>query len=47
MAAEENLKVSLYKIEVYLLKIMPVILALLDVLNTFLSLFHIDAPIIS
>lgn len=44
---EENLKVSLYKIEVYLLKIIPIILALLDILNTFLSLFHIQVPIIS
>lgn len=47
MAVEESLKVSLYKIEVYLLKIIPIILALLDILNTFLSLFYIEAPIIS
>ena len=47
MAAEENLKVSLYKIEVYLLKFIPVVLAFGDLLNTLLSLFEIDAAIIS
>lgn len=47
MAVEESLKVSLYKIEVYLLKIIPVILAIGDLINTFLSLFKIDAAIIS
>lgn len=47
MVKEENLKISLYKIEVYLLKIIPVILALGDLLNTLLSLFNINAVIIS
>lgn len=47
MAVEENLKVSLYKIEVYLLKVIPVVLALGDLLNTLLYLFKIDAAIIS
>lgn len=47
MATEESLKVSLYKIEVYLLKIIPVILAIGDLANTLLSLFEISAPVIS
>lgn len=47
MAVEENLKVSLYKIEVYSLKVIPIILALGDLLNTLLYLFEIDAAIIS
>lgn len=47
MAAEENLKVSLYKIEVYLLKVIPVVLAFGDLLNTLLYLFGVDAAIIS
>lgn len=47
MAAEENLKVSMYKMEVYLLKIIPVILAIGDLANTLLSLFEISAPVIS
>lgn len=47
IAVEENLKVSLYKIEVYLLKVIPVVLALGDLLNTLLSLFKIGAAIIS
>lgn len=47
MIQEENLKVSLYKIEVCLLKVIPIILALGDLINTLLSMFEIDAPIIS
>lgn len=47
MAVEENLKISLYKIEVYLLKVIPIVLALGDLLNTLLYLFDIDAAIIS
>ena len=47
MAAEENLKVSLYKIEVYSLKVIPVVLAIGDLLNTLLYLFKVNAAIIS
>lgn len=47
MAAEENLKVSLYKIEVYSLKVIPVVLAIGDLLNTLLYWFKVNAAIIS
>lgn len=47
MTVEVNLKVSLYKIEVYLLKVIPTVLAVGDLINTLLSLFSIEAAIIS
>lgn len=47
MAVEVNLKASLCKIEVYLLKIIPMVLAIGDLTNTLLSLFRIDTVIIS
>lgn len=47
MTVEGNLKVSLYKIEVYLLKVIPIVLAIGDLINTLLSLFNIDTAIIS
>jgi hypothetical protein len=37
----------LYKVEIYFLKIIPMLLALTTLLNTLLSYFYIDAPILS
>lgn len=42
MAAEENLKNSLFKIELFLLKILPMLLAFCNLLNTILSYFYDD-----
>lgn len=41
------LQKSLYKIELYIIKIIPYILALFYLLNTTLSYFYIDIPLIS
>lgn len=46
MAVEERLKdKTLYKLELYLLKIIPMLLALIAFLNTVLSYFDIDLVI--
>ena len=46
--AEVRLRSSLYKIELYLIKVIPVLTAAMALLNTILSfVFDIDAPIIS
>lgn len=47
MAVEENLSKSLYKIELYILKIIPMIMALLCLVNTTLFYFSIDVPILT
>lgn len=52
MAAEANLRSnalqkSLYKIELYIIKVIPYVLALFYLLNTILSYFYIDIPLIS
>ena len=52
MAVEANLRSntlqkSLYKIELYIIKVIPYILALFYLLNTILSYFYIDIPLIS
>lgn len=47
MAAAESLNKSLYKIELYLMKIMPMLYALLSLLNTVLSYLDIDCVILS
>ena len=48
MKKEENLKSkTLYKIELYLIKIIPMILSLIALLNTILSYFYIDVPLLS
>ena len=45
---EERLKSKyLYKIELYSIKTIPVILAALCLLNTILSYFYIDVPLLS
>ena len=41
------LQKSLYKIELYIIKVIPYILALFYLINTALSYFYIDAPLIS
>lgn len=47
MAVAESLNKSLYKIELYLMKIMPMLYALLSLLNTVLSYLDIDCVILS
>ena len=48
MAAEERLRSkSLYRIELYLIKIIPYIMALIYLLTTVLSYFYIDVPFLS
>ena len=47
MLAEGNLSKLLYKIELYLIKIIPIIIAFIYLLNTILSYFYIDLPILS
>ena len=47
MAVVESLSKSLYKIELYLMKIMPMLYALLSLLNTILSYLDIDCVILS
>ena len=41
------LQKSLYKIELYIIKVIPYILALFYLVNTVLSYFYIDIPLIS
>ena len=41
------LQKSLYKIELYIIKVIPYILALFYLINTALSYFYIDIPLIS
>lgn len=48
MEAEVKLRNSLYKIELYLIKTIPILTATVYLLNTILSfVFDIDAPILS
>lgn len=47
MAVEENLSKFLYKIELYLLKVIPMIMAALHLANTTLFYFGIDLEILS
>lgn len=47
MAVEANLSKSLYKVELYLIKIIPMLFALLSLFNTVLSYFNIDCVILS
>lgn len=47
MAAEESLSKFLYKIELYLLKVIPMIMAALHLANTTLFYFGIDLEILS
>ena len=47
MAVGENLSKALYKIELYLLKVIPMIMAALCLANTTLFYFGIDATILT
>ena len=47
MAVEESLNKSLYKIELYLVKVIPMILSGIALLNTILSYLYIDVPLLS
>lgn len=48
MGAEVNLRSkALYKIELYLLKVMPILLAAIYLINTVLSYYDIIVPILS
>lgn len=47
MAKEERLTKTLYRIELYLIKITPMLMAAGYLLNTILSYFGIDVPILS
>jgi hypothetical protein len=47
MAVEANLNKTLYKTELYLIKVIPMIFAGLSLLNDVLSYFYIDVPLLS
>lgn len=47
MAVEESLNEALYKIQLYLLKVIPMVMAFICLLNTTLSYFDIDLPVLS
>lgn len=47
MEKEEKLNKIFYLIELYLIKTIPIVIALIALLNTILSYFYIDAPILS
>ena len=47
MDAEESLNKTIYKIELFLLKIIPFVLATVYLVNTTLSYFKIDIPFLS
>lgn len=47
MAAVENLNRTLYKVFILMLKYIPMIIALIYILNTILSYFYIDIPVLS
>lgn len=47
MVVEANLNKALYKIQLYLLKTIPIVMAFICLLNSILSYFDIDLPILS
>ena len=47
MAVEVNLNKTLYKIQLYLLKVIPMVMAFIYLLNTVLSYYDIDLEIFS
>lgn len=47
MEKEEKLNKIWYRLELYLIKIIPIIIACIYLLNTILSYFYIDTPILS
>ena len=47
MAVEENLNKRMYKLLILMLKYIPMLISLVYVLNTALSYFYIDIPVLS
>lgn len=47
MAAEASLNKALYKLQLYLLKVIPMVMAFLCLMNSILSYFDIDLPLLS
>lgn len=47
MVKEVNLNKTLYKTQLWLLKVIPMVMAFMCLLNTVLSYFYIDMPILS
>ena len=47
MAVAENLSKTLYRIELYLVKVIPMLIAGIYLANTILSYFYVDLPILS
>lgn len=47
MFVEANLNKLIYKIELYLIKVIPIVIAGIYLLNTILSYFCIDLPVLS
>lgn len=47
MVVEANLNKALYKIQLYLLKVLPIVMAFICLLNSILSYFDIDLPVLS
>lgn len=47
MEKEEKLNKIFYRIELYLIKMIPIAIALIALLNTILSYFYIEVPLLS
>ena len=47
MEKEEKLNKISYRIELYLIKTIPIVIALIALLNTILSYFYIEVPLLS
>ena len=47
MAVEANLNKALYKIQLYLIKVIPMVMAFISLINATLSYFDIDVPLLS
>lgn len=47
MAMEANLNKALYKIQLYLIKVIPMVMAFFSLVNTVFSYYDIDLPILS
>ena len=47
MAVEANLNKALYKIQLYLIKVIPMVMAFISLVNTVFSYYDVDLPILS
>lgn len=47
MDVEANLNKALYKIQLYLIKVIPMVMAFISLVNTVFSYYDIDLPILS